>query len=163
VNTVAIPAVNIVSPLADILFEPLAARQNLERVRFDASSTTNAVLLDVATLYFDLVSAEASLELRRRTEAEAREVARITAAYAETGQGRKADADRAATTSLLIHREVQRGEEEVAVASTRLARRLHLDPLVRVRPNVGRIEPITLIDPGTPVEDLLRVALQQRP
>ena len=35
---------------------------------------------------------------------------------------------------LLIHREVQQGEEEVAVASARLARRLHLDPVVRIHP-----------------------------
>ncbi len=99
----------------------------------------------------------------RETEAEGREVARLTAAYAQTGQGRKADADRALATALLFHTEVQRGEEEVAVASTRLARRLHLDPVVRIRPLVSRIEPITLIDLRAPVEELVRVGLQRRP
>src|SRR4051794_22554391 len=58
-NTVAIPAVNIVAPLADILFEPLAARQNVDRTRFDAAATANTILLDVATLHVDLVGAEA--------------------------------------------------------------------------------------------------------
>src|SRR5262249_38710932 len=133
-ESVSIPAVNIVSPLADVIFEPLAARQNVDRSRFDAQATVNAILLDVATHHFDLIFAEASLELFRQTEAEANEVARLTRVYAQTGQGTEADADRAATTLLLFHRLVQRGEEEVAVASARLAHRLHLDPVVRIRP-----------------------------
>ncbi len=162
-QSIAIPAVNIVSPLADVIFEPLAARQNVDRSRFDAQATVNNVLLDVATLHFDLIAAEASLELFRQTEAEATEIARLTRVYAENGQGTKADADRAATTLLLFHRRIQQGEEEVAVASTRLARRLHLDPVVRIHPLLARIAPITLIDLNSPVEDLLRVALQHRP
>ena len=162
-ETIGIPAVNIVSPLADVIFEPLAAHQNVDRSRFDAQATVNTVLLDVATLHFDLIAAEASLELFRQTEAEATEVARLTRAYADRGQGTKADANRAATTLLLFHRSVQKGEEEVAVASTRLARRLHLDPVVRIHSLVPLIEPITLIDVTSPVQDLLRVALQNRP
>ena len=162
-ESIGIPAVNIVSPLADVIFEPLAAHQNVDRSRFDAQATVNTILLDVATLHFDLIAAEASLELFRQTEAEATELARLTRAYADKGQGTKADADRAATTLLLFHRRIQKGEEEVAVASTRLARRLHLDPVVRIHPLVPRIEPISLIDVASPVQDLLRVALQNRP
>jgi outer membrane protein TolC len=162
-ESVSIPAVNIISPTADVIFEPLAARQNVDRSRFDAQATVNTILLDVATLHFDLIAAEASLELFRQTEAEANEVARLTRAYAQTGQGTEADADRAETTLLLFHRLVQKGEEEVAVASTRLARRLHLDPVVRIRPLTPRIDPITLIDVQSPIEDLVRIGLQNRP
>ena len=162
-ESLAIPAVNIFSPLADATFEPLAARQNLERARFDASATANTILMEVATAYFDLVQAEVSLELRRETETESNEVARLTGVYAEAGQGRKADANRAATTLKLIQREVEAGEEEVGVASARLARRLHLDPSVRIRPMVALIAPIPLVDLSTPTEDLVRVALQRRP
>jgi outer membrane protein TolC len=162
-ESVSIPAVNIVSPLADVIFEPLAARQNVDRSRFDAQATVNSILLDVATLHFDLIAAKASLELFRQTESEANEVARLTRVYARTGQGTEADAERAATTLLLFHRLVQKGEEEVAVASARLARRLHLDPVVRIRPLTPRIDPITLIDVRSPLQDLVRVGLQNRP
>ena len=55
-ESLAIPAVNIVSPLTDVIFEPLAARQNVDRARFDASATANTILLDVATLHFDLIA-----------------------------------------------------------------------------------------------------------
>ncbi|WP_254053939.1 TolC family protein [Singulisphaera sp. GP187] len=162
-NTVAIPAVMIASPLTDAIFEPLAARQNVTRTQFAARATANSVLLDVSTLYFDLVGAEAALQLRRETEAESNEAARLTSAYANSGQGFVSDADRAATLSKLIHRAVEQSEEEVAVASARLSRRLHLDPAVRVHPIVPGVEPIKLIDATSPVEELVRVALQGRP
>ena len=162
-ESLAIPAVNIVSPLADVLFEPLVARQEVDRSQFDYRATTNSVLLEVARLHFELIGAEASLLLRRETEAEGRELARLTEVYASTGQGRQADADRAGTLALLLKREVQKAEEEVSVASTRLAHRLHLDPVVRIRPIVARIEAITLIDERSTVGELINVALQNRP
>ncbi|WP_237722543.1 TolC family protein [Singulisphaera acidiphila] len=162
-NPVAVPAVTIASQLTDAIFEPLAARQNVARTRFAAAATANSVLLDVSTLYFELVGAEAALQLRRETESEAKEAARLTAAYAESGQGFVSDADRAATLSTLIHRAVEQSEEEVAVASARLSRRLHLDPVVRVHPVVPSVAPIALIDASSPVEELVRVALQGRP
>jgi outer membrane protein TolC len=162
-ESLAIPAVNIVSPLTDALFNPLVEAQRVDGVRLGASGTVNAILLDVASLHFDLVAAEVGLELRRETEAEAAEVARITASYARAGQGRPADANRAATERNFLHREVQKGEEDVAVASVRLARRLHLDQVVRLRTVSPQIAPITLVDIDTPTEGLVRAALQLRP
>ncbi len=123
----------------------------------------NSVLLDVSTLYFDLMGAEAAFQLRRETESEALEATRLTAAYAKSGQGFVSDADRAATLAKLIHRSVEQSEEELAVASVRLSRRLHLDPAVRVHPIVSGLAPITLIDANCPVEELIRAALQGRP
>jgi outer membrane protein TolC len=162
-ETLSFPAVNISSPLADAIFEPLAARQILAGARFDAAATANTVLLDVATLYFELLAADVNLGLRRETESEATVAAQLTASYAAAGQGYPADANRAATLLKLIHREVERAEEEVAVASARLSRRLHLDPVVRLRPMTPGIAPIALIDPDSATADLIRVALQQRP
>jgi outer membrane protein TolC len=162
-ESVAIPAVNIVSPLADVIFESLAARQNVTRTRFDAQATINTTLLEVSTLYFDLIQAEASLALYRESDAEATEVVRLTRAYADIGEGREADAMRALSNQKLIHVQVQRGEEEVAVVSTRLARRLHLDPVVRIHPASPWVGPINLMDLNVPVEDLVQAAIRGRP
>ena len=125
---------NIFSPLTDAIFEPLAARQQVDRSRFTASATANQILLEVAELHFELLAAEADLRVRRESAAQEAEVARLTRAYAEAEQGRAADAERAATELSLIEREIRQAEEEVAVASARLARRLHLDQSVRLRP-----------------------------
>jgi outer membrane protein TolC len=162
-ESLAIPAVNISSPLTDAIFEPLAARQEVTRAGFEAAATTNSVLLEVGNLYFELVAAETELGLRQETEAEAVEAARLTAAYAKSGEGFLSDADRAATLTRLIHREVEKAEEEVAVAAARLSRRLHLDPVVRIRPVAPGIAPISLIDPSSPTEDLVQAALRGRP
>ena len=90
-------------------------------------------------------------------------MARLTRAYAQAQEGREADAERASTELSLIVREVQQAEEEVAVASARLAHRLHLDQDVRIRPIAPGAEMITLIDPGAPVPELIQTALTNHP
>ncbi len=162
-GTMEVPAVNMVSQLTDAIFEPLAARQVVDGARFNASATANRILLEVAELHFELLAAEADLRVRRETAEEGAEVARLTRAYAEAEQGRPADAERAATELTLIEREVQHAEEGVAVASARLAWRLHLDQSVRVRPVAPGVELVTLIDPNATVPGLIQAALRGRP
>jgi outer membrane protein TolC len=162
-GTVDVPAVNIFSQLTDAIFEPLAARQQVEGARFNASATANNILLEVAELHFELLAAEADLRVRRQSADQAAEVARLTRAYARAQQGREADAERAATELSLIEAEVWQAEEEVAVGSARLARRLHLDQSVRVRPVAPVVETVTLVDPGLPLPGLTQEALRRRP
>jgi len=158
-----IPAVNIVGHLSNAIFEPLAARRRVEASRRDAAATANAILLEVSELFFDLQAAEAELQARRETAAEEAEVARLTRAYADAGQGRYADAERAATELRMIELEVRQAEEAAAVGSARLAHRLHLDQTVRVRPVVPEVELLTLVDPTVPLPDLIQTALNGRP
>ena len=162
-ESLSVPAVNITSALTDAIYAPLVESQRLDGVTFAAAGTTNQILLEVATLYFDLLGAEASLSLRRETEAEGGELARLTKVYADVGQGRQADANRAATEFAMLRREVQRAEEDVAVASTRLARRLHLDPVVRIRPVSPQVEPIPLVNLLSTTEALVEAAIRRRP
>lgn len=158
-----IPAVVIVGHLTNAIFEPLAARQKVEASRGDAAATANSILLEVSELFFDLLAAEATLQARRRSAVEEAEVARLTKAYADAGEGRYADAERAATELRLIEREVRQAEEDAAVGAARLAHRLHLDQTVRVRPIAPEMEMITLVDPSVPLPDLIQTALRRRP
>jgi outer membrane protein TolC len=162
-STPQVPAVSIYSALTDAVFEPLAARQLVEGARFGASATANTILLEVAQLHFDLLAAEARLRVRRESARQEAEVARLTRAYAEAQQGREADAERAETELTLIVDEVQQAEEDVSVASARLARRLHLDQSVRLQPLAPMVEKVTIVDPGVPLPDLIQAALQRRP
>ncbi len=162
-TSVAVPAISINTPLTDALFEPLAARQNVYRTQHEAAATANSVLLEAATAYYALVAAEVSVRLQRKTEVDVSQAAKLTQSYATVGQGYRSDADRAATLLKLIHRQVQRAEEEAAVASAQLSRRLHLDPVVRVHPQTPGIVPVTLVDPQCRLEDLIHTALERRP
>ena len=162
-GTAEVPAVNIFSQLTDVIFEPLAARQRVDEARFSSSATANTILLEVAELHFELLAAEADLRVRHESATQAAEVVRLTRAYAQAQQGREADAERATTELSLIVDEVRQAEEEVAVASARLAHRLHLDQSVRIRPVAPVAETVTIVDPGAPLPSLIQEALRRRP
>ena len=162
-ETVGVPAISIVSHLADALYDPLAARQDLDRSRSEASATANETLLDVAMTYLDYQGARARLEARLRTVSEAERVAEINAQYARVGQGREADARRAETQWRLRQAEVREAEEQAAVASSKLAGRLHLDPALGLEPVGDPLAVYELVDLDTPIQSLLAAAIGRRP
>jgi outer membrane protein TolC len=162
-GTVAIPGVQIYSPLADAVFAPKIAGDVVATQRFEASATNNNVLLDVGVRYYDLVGAEGRLAVIRQSEADVAVVARLTADHAENGQGRPSDADRARSEALLMHQQEQRTQEEVGVASARLAQVLSVDPSSRLTPRPGPVELLHLVDPDRPINSLIETALAYRP
>jgi outer membrane protein TolC len=162
-GTVAIPAVSLVSPLGDALYQPLVAQQRVAASRFDCRAASNAVLLEVATDYLALLGAEAGLEALRQTDADAAKIVQAMEAFVQVGQARKADADRAQSRALLIRTEMYGAEEQVAVAAARLAALLDLDPAVGLEATSGPLQPVPLVDPGYDLENLIAIALGARP
>jgi outer membrane protein TolC len=162
-NTLAIPAVSIFEPLADAIYDPLAAHQRVHQARFDAAATANSILLEVTRYYLDLLGATARLEADRRSSIEAEELMRITERYAQTGEGLPSDFHRALAEWRLRRAEVRRTEENVAVAAARLARRLHLDPSIQLRPTATMLEILALVDLNCDLESLVQAAVRQRP
>ncbi|HQU46048.1 MAG TPA: TolC family protein, partial [Pirellulales bacterium] len=162
-ESLAVPMVRVFSHLGDAIYEPLAVRQQVSMRRYDARATGNTFLLEAINRYFELLAAEGRLEASRQTERETAEIVRITATYAKTGQGREGDANRARTEAYLMHTEVQRGEERLAVNSGRLAEILNLDPAVRLKTVGGPISGIQVIDPQADLLMLIRLAERRRP
>jgi outer membrane protein TolC len=162
-GTVAYPGIRLFAHLGDAAFEPLAARQEIVVRRSDAQAVQNDILLRVATAYLSLIEAEARLDVLRKAEIDLIEIVRLTRSFANNGQGRKADADRTATTADLFRQEIHRGEEQVAVASARLCALLNLDPSFRLRTPGGAILPIKLISEEQETEPLVNEAIGGRP
>jgi outer membrane protein TolC len=162
-GTVTIPGVRLTAHLADAVFAPVAARQQVIGSRFDALATQNRVLLEVATRYFALAGAEARLQAIRESEVELAEVVRLTANYARTGQGREGDAERSRSAALLLHVQEERAEEEDAVAAADLARLLNFDPADRLRVRDAMLPVVHLVDPHEDLEKLVQIALTNRP
>jgi outer membrane protein TolC len=160
---VSIPMVNLVGPLTEAWFEPLAAHQRVVERSFNAQATSNNVLLEVALLHLELTANESILEADRLTESQVHQVARTTSDFAEVGVGRSADSNRAQAEWKLHRARVQRADESVAVVAARLANRLNLDPAVRLRPADGPLEPMSLIAVDTPLYELIQYALEHRP
>jgi outer membrane protein TolC len=162
-ESLAVPGVRLFGHVGDAIYEPLAMRQQVAMRRFDSQSTANTLLLEAINRYFDLLAAEGRYKAARQTEREAAEIVRITASYAVTGQGREGDANRARAEAYLMHVEVLRAEERVAVASTRLAEILSLDPSMRLKTVGGPIAGIEIVDPNTDLQMLIRTAERRRP
>ncbi|HEV8071419.1 MAG TPA: TolC family protein [Planctomycetaceae bacterium] len=162
-QTVAIPAVHIFSHVGDAYFAPLVAAQVVASRSASSRAIENANLLDITGRYLALVGAEGELYSIRKSEQGLMQVVRATSAFAETGQGRVGDANRARSQALLLHAQEMQAQEELAVASAELSRTLDLDPSVRLRTAAGMIEVVQLIDPSYRVEELIPMALRARP
>src|SRR5439155_18242111 len=111
----------------------------------------------------ELVGAEARLNVLRSGEKELAELVRLTAVYAEKGQGLHSDANRTAANAELLRRQIREAEESQAVASAQLCRLLNLDPSVKLRSPGGAIEALRLIPEDADLERLVAEAVRSRP
>jgi len=162
-DTVAIPGVRIYVHLGEAIFEPRIAAFRLQARSFDSVAVRNQVLLDVVERFFDLQSAEARLKALRQLESELAEIVRLTANFAKAGQGREGDAQRAQAEAHLLHTDMDRAEEEGAVAAAQLAGLLSMDPSIRLHADPDSLAPILLVDENCDVEGLLQMAASNRP
>jgi outer membrane protein TolC len=148
---------------ADAIFQP-RINEYAASARYAATrAETNDVLLDVAIAYLNLLRAVEQLRIAEETRDRARQLADLTTAFAESGEGTLADADRARTELALRENEVTRAEEAAVVASARLAELLSLDPGAPIMPLEPGIVAIDLVPCGAPLQELLATGLSNRP
>jgi outer membrane protein TolC len=162
-ETVAIPMVQVFSPLADAFLEPLVARQFVAVRSAQSAAVSNRVLLDVASRFLELVSAEAELQAIKQSEEDMNQVVQLTAAFAKAGRGRVADAQRARAEALLLHTQEQRAEERVAVTSANLAQLLNLDTSVQLQTPCKITGLVELMDINKDPDVFVRQAQIARP
>jgi outer membrane protein TolC len=162
-GTVTIPGIVWSGNLSQALFGALIPRQVVRQREFESVAVRNTVLLQVATGYLELLRAEGRRAIAVQTRDEAREVARVTANYATTGQGRQADADRAATELEQRNADFLRAEEAVLTASARLTQLLSLPPAPRLHAIDGWVVPAPLVPDPLPLTELVAIALLRRP
>lgn len=162
-GTVTIPGVYLTAHLADAIYAPQMAQQRTVSRNLDAEGVTNATLLAVATQYFALAEAEASLHAIRQSRRDLGEIVRLTANHARSGQGKQADADRALSEDLLLAAQEQAAEERVLVAAAELARLLSVDPTAGLRASEEPLKMVQMVDPEGWHGELIATALSARP
>jgi outer membrane protein TolC len=162
-GTVSIPGVQWNLNVSESIYNYFATRQRSEQARLATAAEQNAVLLNVSVAYTDLLEAHAALSLATITRNDAREVARLTANYAATGEGRPADAERAATELRRREEDVAQARLEVGNASRRLSELLNLDATVPLRPLESRVVPQSIVPQRIPLAELITIALLDRP
>jgi outer membrane protein TolC len=162
-GTVNIPGLNYNVNVGEAWYGYLAARQRVAIVAAAADATRNDVLLRVFVAYLELLRGEGRHAIAKNNREEAATIAQMTAAFAQAGQGRKADADRAAVELRRRDADLIQAEATVITASARLCQLLNLDPSTRLRPIDGWVVPAPIVPDPIPVSELLAIALMQRP
>ena len=162
-GTPDIPGVVANFRVADALYQPRIAGHEVAARRGAANAATNDILLDVAIAYLNLLRAFQQQAIAEDTLHHAQRLAEVTAAFARTGQGSQADADRAQAELSLRQNAVAQADEQSKVASARLVELLSLDPLKVLVPEEANIIPIDLVPADQPVAELVARGLKCRP
>jgi hypothetical protein len=146
----------------DILFEPLAARQNLNARRWDIQTAKNDALLQTARAYFNVHRARGQyagaidvVERARRLVAVIENLRQELVPRVEVDRARNllANMEQQAVT----HRQMWRR------SSADLTQVLRLDPRAVVEPLEHDHLQLTLIDPNRPLDELIPIGLTNRP
>jgi outer membrane protein TolC len=149
--------------IADAIFEPLVARQNRDAVAAAATANRHAVLLEVATTYIGLLRAREESAIVEGALGRANDLARLTADYAEAGQGLVADAEMAAVQPLVWEQRRLVAAERERAATVELVRLLHLESSVAIEPVETAIPMLEIFSGDEDVEVLVAGALANRP
>ncbi len=159
----AVPGLLMNFHLTDAHFQPLIAKQRLCARRHASLAVRNNLLLDTATAYTNLLEAMQLLAITEQTLVSAEKLRDTTKDFAETGEGLRADADRAVAELSVRQVEQLRAKENVRVASVRLNRLLSQDATLKLEPTELLLVPIALTSPTSELRELVAVGLSNRP
>jgi outer membrane protein TolC len=162
-GTVNIPGVFLGGNIAEGIFDYLRSRQLVAQREFSTLAIRNQVFLQVALAYSELIRAEGIRAVSLQARDEARQIAKLTADYAATGQGRQADADRAATELARREGDVLAAEGQILVNSAELCRLLNLDSSIRLHPTDAYLVPLPIVPDPQPLPELIALGLLRRP
>ncbi|HSQ55770.1 MAG TPA: TolC family protein, partial [Gemmata sp.] len=162
-GTVNIPGLNYFMNVGESWYGWLIARQRVTTASANAVATQNDTLLRVCLAYLELLRGQGRMAIAEKNRKQAAEVARLTEVYLRTGQGRRADADRAMVELKRRDADMTQAEADTLAASARLCQLLNLDPSTRLRPIEGWVVPSPVVPDPVPLPDLIAVALMQRP
>ncbi len=146
----------------DMIFEPLRARQNLNAARWNIQASKNDALLMTARAYFEVhkfrgqyAGAIDTVQRGRRLVREIAELSRDLVPAVEI--------DRARNFLANLEQQAVSARQYWRRSSANLTQVLRLDPRAVVEPLEHDHLQITLIDPSRSLDDLIPIALTNRP
>lgn len=157
------PGIGLQFHLGDALYSPELQRRLVRARCHAADGTLNSQLLAVAVAYLRLLEAEQAVQIMDAMKQLTGDLAKLTRDFAETGQGLQADADRLSTELQLVESRRLAAVQQAEVARANLVRALSWDGAERIVPTDPSVVPFELLEPDTPVEDLLATGLANRP
>jgi outer membrane protein TolC len=146
----------------DALFEPLVQRQRLNAAHWDIQSAKNDAALQTADAYFQVhqyrgMFAGALYSVERGRDLVDR-IANLSREFVP-----KVEVDRARNMLADLEQQAVSARQQWRVSSANLTQVLRLDPRAVVVPLEHDHVQVTFIDPGRGLDDLMSVALTNRP
>ncbi|HEY1784836.1 MAG TPA: TolC family protein [Pirellulales bacterium] len=149
-------------PLTDAIFQPLVARQILNARRFNIQTAKNDALLITARAYFRVhqyrgqyAGALDVVDRGKKLTNQIKQLSKDLVPQIEVDRSERMLAD--------VEQHAALARQEWRVASANLTQVLRLDPRVVVEPLEHDHLQITLIDPARPLDELMPIALTNRP
>ncbi len=152
----------MVFSMSDAIYSPLAARQIVRARQNDMEAARNDSLLAVAEAYFNVQQARGELAGSVDAVRRASELVRRTDQLAE-GLAPGVERNRARTELARRRQSVELSYERWQTASAELNQLLRLDPGALVEPVEAPQLRVELIDPNRTVDELIVLALSNRP
>lgn len=149
--------------MADAIFQPKVAERAAWAKGHAAAAVLNERLLNAATAYIELVDAYQDARILEESRDRTAELSKITADFAEVGEGLQADADRMQTELMLTDNRLIESRERIAVASARLAQAISLDANSQILPLDITAVPLDLVAAEADKGSLISTGLSRRP
>ncbi|OJW23031.1 MAG: hypothetical protein BGO49_28270 [Planctomycetales bacterium 71-10] len=148
--------------LTDAIFEPLVARRALDAAHWDVQSSKNDALMQTADAYFRAHRYRGAYAGSLYTVERGRElVAKIAGLSGDITN--KIEVERARNVVADLEQRAALARQEWRVAGADLTQVLRLDPRAVLDLQEHDHAQITLIDPGRTLDDLMPIALANRP
>jgi outer membrane protein TolC len=148
--------------LTDAIFQPLAARQVLNARHWDIQTAKNDALMQVADAYFRVHQYRGMYAGALYTVERGHDLVERIASLSQD-LVRRVDVDRARNMLADLEQRAVSAREQWRVASADLTQVLRLDPRAVVVPLEHDHLQVTLIEPGRELDDLIPIALGNRP
>jgi outer membrane protein TolC len=148
--------------LTDAIFQPLVARKVLDARQWDVQTTKNDVLLQTANAYFSVHQSRGTYAGNLYTVGRGQELVRKIDQLSRDLVA-KDEVDRVRNVVADLEQRAATSRQDWRVESANLTQVLRLDPRAVVEPLEHDHAQITLIDPARGLDDLMPVALTNRP
>ncbi len=148
---------------ADVLFEPLAARQTVNATQHALRVARNDNILEVGLGYQELVRSQMQMAIAVEAIQNAEQLFELTESFELAGKGLPADTQRAQAELLQRRHQLASAQEQFAVNSAELVRLLRLSQGTQLISIDPQPLPLDLIRTDTPIESLIANGLTRRP
>lgn len=162
-GTVTVPGVQYNLNLSQSIFALVSSKAAIDQARYLQRVAGNDLQMQVSVAYSNLLRAETRREIVRQIRDDTAEVARVTENFARIGQGRPADAERAATELQRRQADLLLADADISVASARLVDLLNLQNSVQLHTAENWAVPRSIVPDVLPLAELIAISVYWRP